>query len=155
MAAFETHSAEETKALAAALARVADAGDVVLLDGDLGAGKTQFSQGFGAALGVSEPITSPTFNILLEYHSGRLPLYHFDLYRLEDELELEDIGYYDVLEADGVCLVEWADKFPDAFPEDYLGLRISIAPDGTRTLEATPAGPRAEELLGEWAWSRR
>ncbi len=147
---FVSTSAEETKALAAALAPLARPCDIILLNGDLGAGKTQFSQGFANALGVEQQVTSPTFTILLEYKDGRLPLYHFDLYRLEDDEELEDIGYFDVLEADGVSLVEWADKFPDALPEDYLELRIAIAPDKTRLLTATPEGPRSEELLADW-----
>lgn len=149
-ASFTSTSAEETKRLAAALTPLVEPCDVILLNGDLGAGKTQFSQGFAAALGVEQPVTSPTFTILLEYHDGRMPLYHFDLYRLEDDEELEDIGYYDVLEADGVSLVEWAEKFPDSLPEDYLELRITIASDGTRTLTAIPEGPRSEELLAAW-----
>ena len=147
---FVSASAEETKALAAALAPLVRPCDIILLNGDLGAGKTQFSQGFANALGVKQQVTSPTFTILLEYRDGRLPLYHFDLYRLEDDEELEDIGYFDVLEADGVSLVEWADKFPDSLPEDYLELRITIAPDETRFLAATPEGSRSEELLADW-----
>lgn len=148
--AFTSTSADETKRLAAALAPLVQPCDVVLLNGDLGAGKTQFSQGFAAALGVTQPVTSPTFTILLEYPDGRIPLYHFDLYRLEDDEELEDIGYFDVLEDDGVSLVEWAEKFPDSLPEDYLELRITIASDGTRTIDATPEGPRSAELLAAW-----
>lgn len=147
---FVSASAEETKAWAAALAPLVRPCDIILLNGDLGAGKTQFSQGFANALGVKQQVTSPTFTILLEYRDGRLPLYHFDLYRLEDDEELEDIGYFDVLEADGVSLVEWADKFPDSLPEDYLELRIIIAPDETRILAATSEGPRSEELLADW-----
>ncbi len=147
---FVSASAEETKALAAALAPLVRPCDIILLNGDLGAGKTQFSQGFANALGVKQQVTSPTFTILLEYRDGRLPLYHFDLYRLEDDEELEDIGYFDVLEADGVSLVEWADKFPDYLPEDYLELRITIAPDETRFLAATSEGLRSEELLADW-----
>ncbi len=147
---FVSASAEETKALAAALAPLVRPCDIILLNGDLGAGKTQFSQGFANALGVKQQVTSPTFTILLEYRDGRLPLYHFDLYRLEDDEELEDIGYFDVLEADGVSLVEWADKFPDSLPEDYLELRITIAPDETRFLAAMPEGSRSEELLADW-----
>ena len=147
---FVSASVEETKALAAALAPLVRPCDIILLNGDLGAGKTQFSQGFANALGVKQQVTSPTFTILLEYRDGRLPLYHFDLYRLEDDEELEDIGYFDVLEADGVSLVEWADKFPDSLPEDYLEIRITIALDETRFLAATPEGPRSEELLADW-----
>ena len=105
-------SSEATKQLAATLAPYLQAGDVIVLSGDLGAGKTQFVQGVAAGLGVRDQVTSPTFNILLTYPAGSLPLYHFDLYRLEEADELEDIGYYETIDGDGASFVEWGEKFP-------------------------------------------
>ena len=96
-----TTTPEATKQLAATLAPYLHAGDTIVLTGDLGAGKTQFVQGVAAALGVRAAVTSPTFNILLEYHDGRLPLYHYDLYRLDARWQLEDIDYYSAIDGDG------------------------------------------------------
>ncbi len=143
---FVSHSVEETQALAHKIAQRAQAGDVILLVGDLGAGKTHFTQGFAAALGVSDVPTSPTFNLVCEYTDGRLPLYHFDLYRLEDADELEDIDYYGITEGDGVSLVEWGDKFEEAAPDDCLVLDFKVEEDGTRTIHAHPRGERGIEL---------
>ena len=123
---FTTRSVEETKQLASCLAQYVKPGDVILLKGDLGAGKTQFSQGLAEGLGIMDAVISPTFNILLEYHTGRVPLYHFDLYRLNDEEELEDIAFYETLESGGVSVIEWWDKFPDCMPEEYLSVEISV-----------------------------
>ena len=104
-----TTTPEATKQLAATLAPYLHAGDTIVLTGDLGAGKTQFVQGVAAALGVRAAVTSPTFNILLEYHDGRLPLYHYDLYRLDARWQLEDIDYYSAIDGDGdgAAFVEW------------------------------------------------
>lgn len=102
---YVSHSVEETQQLARAISERVQPGDVILLVGDLGAGKTHFTQGFAAGLGIAEVPTSPTFNLVCEYHDGRLPLYHFDLYRLEEPEELEDIDYYGITEGDGVSLV--------------------------------------------------
>ena len=110
-----TSSVEETQACAAALAGVLDAG-AVTLDGDLGAGKTHFTQGLAAALGVAQAVTSPTFNLVVEYTDGRLPLYHFDLYRLDSPYQLEDLAFYEYVEGDGVSCIEWASKFPEEMP---------------------------------------
>ena len=131
-----TSTSEATKQLASTLAPYLHAGDVVVLDGDLGAGKTQFVQGVAAALGVRTPVTSPTFNILLEYGEGRLPVYHYDLYRLDDRLQLEDIDYYRAIDGDGdgVAFVEWAEKFPGDMPYDYLELTITADLDGSRRM---------------------
>lgn len=114
-----TESAEETRRVAAELAQGLSGGDAILLSGDLGAGKTQFAQGIAEGLGVTEPVTSPTFNIMFEYVSGRIPLYHFDLYRLEDAQQLEDIDFYELVDEStpGIALIEWADMFPDEMPE--------------------------------------
>jgi tRNA threonylcarbamoyladenosine biosynthesis protein TsaE len=120
-----------------------------LLTGDLGAGKTCLTQGIASGLGIEEAVTSPTFNIMLE-HRGRLPLYHFDLYRLEESEELEDIDYFATLEADGVSVVEWGDRFADATPADGIVVRISIDTDRDRSLQVTGLGPRGERLAREW-----
>lgn len=145
-----TNSADETKALGSALAACVQAGDVVLLSGDLGAGKTQFTQGIAAGLGAGEAVISPTFNIVLTYGSGRLPLHHFDLYRLDSAEQLEDIGLREYLESGSVCVVEWAEKFPKAFDE-HLAVDIVKTSDEGRLLRAHAVGPRFEELLAAWA----
>ena len=119
-----TRSPEETEALARRLGVAAEKGLALCLAGDLGAGKTLFAQGFARGLGVTEEVTSPTFN-LMNLYRGRLPLVHFDLYRLEREEELETIGFYEYADApEGVVLIEWADKFPDAMPEECICLTI-------------------------------
>ena len=111
-AMWSSSCVEDTKRMAETLAAFVQAGDCIELSGDLGAGKTQFVQGLAAGLGISAQVISPTFNILLTYPGGRVPLFHFDLYRLDDALELEGIGFYDVLEDEGVVCIEWGDKFP-------------------------------------------
>ena len=119
-----TRSPEETAALAERLGAAAEAGIVLCLVGDLGAGKTLFTQGFAKGLGVTGEVTSPTFALMNQY-CGRLPVTHFDLYRLEREDELDEIGFYEYAEDDrGVVLIEWADKFPDALPEPHIRLEI-------------------------------
>ena len=147
--ARKTASTEATKQLAETLAPYLHPGDVVVLSGDLGAGKTQFVQGVAAGLGISAQVTSPTFNILLEYHQGRIPLYHFDLYRLDDQDELEDTGYYDTIDADGVSFIEWGEKFPGALPYGYLEIRILVAEDGGRRVFAHALGNRARHRVGK------
>lgn len=145
-------SVDETIELGRQLSACLQPDDVVLLSGDLGAGKTQLSKGVAAGLGVSTDVTSPTFNILIEYEGSGLTLYHFDLYRLEDAEELEDIDFYGVLESGGVSLVEWGDKFPDAMPDEYLDVRISVDGEGVRHLMATgqgDAGRRLEEAFAK------
>lgn len=121
-----TSSAEETRRVAAELAKGLSDGDVILLSGDLGAGKTQFAQGIAEGLGVSESVTSPTFTIMFEYASGHIPLYHFDLYRLEDAQQLEDIDFYELVDEStpGVALIEWANLFSDEMPEGATQVTI-------------------------------
>lgn len=145
----QTSLPEETKALASALAACLQTGDVVLLSGDLGAGKTQFTQGLAAGMGASDAVISPTFNIVLTYGSGRLPLHHFDLYRLDSADQLEDIGLREYLESEGVCVVEWAEKFPAAFDE-FLAVDIAKVSDDVREVRARAAGQRFSELLSCW-----
>ena len=142
-----------TKQLAASLAPHLRAGDVVVLTGDLGAGKTQFVQGVAAGLGVSAQVTSPTFNILLAYGDGRLPLYHFDLYRLDAAEQLDDIGFFETIDGDGASFIEWGDKFADALPYSYLeiALQVDETDDDARRIRARSVGERARELLFLWA----
>ena len=119
-----THAPQETAALAGQLGAAAEAGTVLCLVGDLGAGKTLFTQGFARGLGVTEEVTSPTFALMNQY-CGRLPVTHFDLYRLEREEELDEIGFYEFAEpSGGIVLIEWADKFPDALPKPHIRLEI-------------------------------
>lgn len=123
------------RALAATLRR----GDVLGLCGDLGAGKTHFVKGLTAGLGASADVTSPTFTLIHEYIGGRLPLYHFDFYRLEDEDDALKIGLDEYLDGDGVCVIEWADKFPDLLPTHTQWLRFSHGEDGARVIEHSAA----------------
>jgi len=126
-------SPEATRAFAASLAGAAEAGDVVCLWGDLGAGKTVFAKGFGAGLGVRDTISSPSFVLMGEY-AGRLPLFHIDLYRLADAREAIDGGLLDDRQSAGVVLVEWPDRLGDSLPEDRLDVRIDGGADEPRTL---------------------
>ena len=141
---------EETQRIAAALAKVVVPGTVIALEGDLGAGKTHFTQGLARGLGVGEAVTSPTFNVMSVYDQGRLPLYHFDLYRLEDALELEDIAFYDYVEADGVSCIEWAVKFPEEIPAQALWISITTREDNVRSIEVRTASGETQVLIDAW-----
>lgn len=121
---FEAFSTEETFALGRHLGERAAAGEVYTLIGDLGAGKTVFAQGVAKGLGIEEPVSSPTFTILQVYEDGRLPLYHFDAYRIGDPEEMEEIGYEDCIYGTGVCLIEWAGLIEEILPEHYREIRI-------------------------------
>lgn len=152
---LHTASAEATQAVGCALASLLRAGDVLLLAGDLGAGKTQLTKGIAAGLGIQSTVTSPTFNILLA-HEGALPLYHFDLYRLEHADQLDDIDYFGMLEADGVAVVEWGDRFAEATVGDGLLVTLAIEGDEARRVEIAPLGRRGAALAEMWAhaaWS--
>jgi tRNA threonylcarbamoyladenosine biosynthesis protein TsaE len=151
-AELATRSQAASEALGEALAPLLEAGDVLLLSGDLGAGKTQLTKGIARGLSVAEPVTSPTFNILL-VHEGRIPLFHFDLYRLESAEQLEDIDYWGTLESGGVSVVEWGDRFPEALPADGVDVRISITGDDSRDLTLTALGPRGASLVADWTRS--
>lgn len=128
------------------LAAFAQAGDCVVLNGDLGAGKTQFAKGFAAGLGVDDDVTSPTFTILFEYVGDELPLLHFDLYRLDEEDDLIDIDFYGLLESGAVALVEWGDKFIGAMPDDRLDIDIRVGEDEVRSITVTGQGERARQI---------
>ena len=134
MKEYLSHSVEETMSVGAQLAADAKPDDCIVLTGDLGAGKTHFTKGFAAALGVKEDVTSPTFAIVEEYEGTKLRLLHWDLYRLEEDWELEDVDWYGLTESGAVSLVEWGDKFPDALPDDYLHVDIRVADDGMRII---------------------
>lgn len=148
----KTSSTEATKQLAATLAPYLRAGDAVVLTGDLGAGKTQFVQGVALGLDISAQVTSPTFNILLSYEGADgMPLYHFDLYRLEHEDQLDDIGYYEIVDGIGASFIEWGEKFPHALPCSFLEISLTVSDDDLRLVKAHAIGDRARQLLMVWA----
>lgn len=121
---IETFSAEETYKIGEQMGREAKAGDVLCLLGDLGVGKTVFTQGFAAGLGITEPVSSPTFTIVQTYDEGRMPFYHFDVYRIGDIEEMEEIGYDDYFFGEGVCLIEWAELIEELIPEGAISITI-------------------------------
>lgn len=121
---YETYCAEETYQVGFELGKKCQAREVYCLDGDLGVGKTVFTQGFAAGLGIDEPVNSPTFTIIQEYDSGRLPLYHFDVYRIADVDEMDEVGFDDYVEGEGVCLIEWAHLIEEILPEQLITIKI-------------------------------
>ncbi|MCD8098710.1 MAG: tRNA (adenosine(37)-N6)-threonylcarbamoyltransferase complex ATPase subunit type 1 TsaE [Lachnospiraceae bacterium] len=121
---FETYSAQETFALGQKTGRAAKPGTVIALIGDLGVGKTVFTQGVAAGLGVTGPVNSPTFTIMQVHEEGRLPFYHFDVYRIGDIEEMDEIGYEDCFYGKGVCLIEWADLIGELLPADVCRVAI-------------------------------
>jgi tRNA threonylcarbamoyladenosine biosynthesis protein TsaE len=126
---IETFSQEETKEFARSLGEAASPGDVFALSGDLGVGKTVFAKGMAEGLGITEPVSSPTFTILQEYTSGRIPFYHFDVYRVEEPEEMEETGFDDAIFGEGVSLVEWAELITDIMPEHYTQILIEKEPE--------------------------
>lgn len=147
MPVIRTESVEATQALGRLLGTSAPAGTIVALLGDLGAGKTAFSQGVGDGLGVGEEVVSPTFIVVSEHEGGRVPLVHADLYRIDDPEEIEQIGLEERLEDDVIGLVEWADKHPHVLPADHLVVRIVHA-GSAREVQISATGPRHTALLG-------
>lgn len=147
-----TDAPDATRALAAALAALVEPGDVLLLSGELGAGKTAFAQGFGAGLGIDEQITSPTFT-LARHYEGRLPLHHLDVYRLERLSEMQDLGMSELLDSGGVLLIEWGEAIAPAMPADYLEITLTYGDaDDERHLSMRCVGGRwsaRHRLLGE------
>lgn len=148
---FKSDAPARTAELARRLAGVLRPGTVICLDGDLGAGKTLFVQNLAASLGVQGEVTSPTFNLMNLYEDGRLPLVHFDLYRLEQEYELDEIGFYDYVEnPDGLVLIEWAEKFPECLPEDHIALEIQRTDvEDERVLVFSLAGSALQDVYKE------
>ena len=131
-----TRSAAETRALGKKLAARLQPGNVLLLEGDLGAGTSELTRGIAAGLGVTETVTSPSFTILNVYDSGRCPLYHFDWYRLESSEELYELGMDEYLGGDGIAVVEWPGRCPDAVPEGAVRIRMTAAGDNERIIES-------------------
>ena len=131
---FHSHNEAETEAIGARLAAVLNPGAVVAYLGDLGMGKTAFTRGLAAGLGYKGRVTSPTCAIVTEYEGGRLPLFHFDMYRLNSADDLFDIGWEDYLSRGGVCAVEWSENVMDALPEDTVWVRIAREGDTGRSI---------------------
>ena len=138
---FVTGSRDQTIALGEKIGRALEAGDVLVLTGDLGAGKTQLTKGIAAGMGVVGDVTSPTFTIEMVYEGAEMPLYHFDLYRLDDPDQLEDTGIFDVLGADGVCSIEWGEQFAEEIGDARVDVFVTRLED-----EATPGEEPPREV---------
>ncbi len=132
MKIYESSSYDDTQAIAKEIADTLTGGEFIAMYGDLGAGKTAFVQGVAKALGIHNHVTSPTFTIVNEYE-GRLPLYHFDVYRIADPDEMYEIGYDEYVDSDGVCIVEWAELIEDLFPPKYF--KVTILKDEDKSLD--------------------
>ena len=148
---YETNSPEETFELGKSFGEKALKGEIFTLNGDLGTGKTVFTQGFAKGLGINEPVSSPTFTIIREYQDGRIPLYHMDVYRLE-EGGGDDLGLEEYFNGDGVNVVEWSKFVADELPDDYLRIifrRDDSEGDNVRTLTFEATGHRFEQLIDD------
>ncbi len=139
-----SHSIDETLEVAQNIESDKFPGMVICLNGELGSGKTIFVKGFASGLGIEETITSPTFNIVKEYLDGEAPLYHMDVYRLEDSNE--DIGFSDYFNKDGVCIIEWAELIEDKLPEERLDILFKVIDENTRVLKFIPHGKVYEDI---------
>ncbi len=146
---FQTTSAGETRALAARLGALLHPGDVVCLIGDLGAGKTTFTQGLALGLGLppDEPVNSPTFTLVAEHPGGRIPLYHFDVYRLPDSSGLYDLAFDEYLSSDGVVVIEWADKITDALPPERIDIVLTAEGADTRHIGMVAHGAMNQAII--------
>jgi tRNA threonylcarbamoyladenosine biosynthesis protein TsaE len=143
---FKSHSAAETRRIGASLGCYLEAGDILLLCGELGAGKTCLTQGIAKGLEIDGYVRSPTF-VLVSIHQGRLPLYHVDIYRLDNVVEVFDLGLEEYLAGDGVSVIEWADKALEAFPQSCLLVTLDYEGKNERLLRLEPHGERYERLL--------
>ncbi len=160
VAEFVTHSTKETIALGRRLGELLKAGDVLVLTGDLGAGKTQLTKGIAAGMGVVDDVTSPTFTIQMVYEGSELSLYHFDLYRLDDPDQLDDTGLFDVLGDDGPCVIEWGEQFVEQLGDERLDVFVTRLDDQAaageepaRRVRFVPHGERAATVcdkLADW-----
>jgi len=139
-----TDSPQKTKALAEMIGRAVSAGTLITLSGDLGAGKTTFTQGLARGLEITRNVTSPTFTLMKSY-KGRLPLYHIDAYRLEDIDQ--DLGFEEYVDGDGVCVIEWSNFIEDVLPEERLSINLTISDDDSRMLVFSAYGDKYEEVL--------
>lgn len=144
-----SHSPAQTQRLGARLGELLQPGDVLLLEGTLGAGKTALAQGIAAGLGVPGPVTSPTF-VLIHEHEGRLPLYHVDLYRLSGEADASAIGLEDYLWGEGVTVVEWPERAQDIYPAGSLTIQLRPIADTKRSIKLIPRGARYVQLVSEF-----
>lgn len=151
MGKFHTTNELETKELAAKLAKWLEPGDLILLEGDLGAGKTTFTKGLATGLGIKRIIKSPTYTIIREYLDGRLPLYHMDVYRLE-ETGGTDLGLEEYFEGDGVSIVEWAKFIPEDLPTEYLQIKLQPSGEGLveRDISFKATGSHYDKLLNNF-----
>ena len=145
---LRSHSARETARIGSALGQYAEAGDVFLLSGELGAGKTCLTQGIAKGLGVDEYVRSPTF-VLVSVHQGRLPLYHIDIYRLDEVAEVVDLGLEEYLAGDGVSVIEWASKALEVFPQPYMLITLTYEGENERLIQLEARGERYESLLSQ------
>ena len=144
-----THSAAETRALGARLARVLRRGDTVLLEGEMGAGKSELARGVARGLGIDGPVPSPSFTILNAYDEGSIPLYHFDWYRIEDAQEISEMGMEEQIGGDGIALIEWSGRARECLPARALRVDIRALGEETREITFTPLGgfPFSEDEL--------
>lgn len=139
---------DSTIRLGQEVAKLLFEGFILCLNGDLGAGKTCMTRSIAKTLDIEDDITSPTFTIINEYETGRLNLYHFDVYRIGESEEMYDIGFEDYINSDGVCIIEWSDIIKDILPKDRLEMYISYSGEG-REVELTPYGPKYEDFVEE------
>ncbi len=145
-----SHSETQTQRLGLRLGTLVAPGSVVLLEGTMGAGKTVFAQGVALGLEVEEQVTSPSYTLIKEYRSGKIPLYHVDLYRISSSDSLWNLGLEEYLEGDGVCVIEWARKVRDFLPETWLMISIEIMTDTKRVLHFESEGERFQKILHEY-----
>ncbi|GAX88797.1 tRNA (adenosine(37)-N6)-threonylcarbamoyltransferase complex ATPase subunit type 1 TsaE [Effusibacillus lacus] len=143
-----THSPDQTQSIAERLAALLEPGDILTLSGDLGAGKTTFTQGLAKGLAVEDPVNSPTFTLIREYE-GRIPLYHMDVYRLGDKAGAENLGIDEYLYGDGVCVIEWAEYIASLLPEEYLDIAIRKTGESERQIQISGKGKRYAGLIKE------
>lgn len=146
---YQSESVEDTERFGELVAVFLNEGDVLVLTGGLGVGKTHFTKGVSRGLGDAHPVTSPTFALMAVHDGGRIPLFHFDLYRLEHAYELEDTGIFDVLGYEGACLLEWGEQFQDELCDEYLSVVIERQGEHRRSIRLEPFGKRAEELAAQ------
>lgn len=142
---FISHSEKDTKVFAEKLATLLHPGDVLTLEGDLGAGKTTFTKGLAKGLGIERNVNSPTFTLIKEY-KGNYPLYHMDVYRLEDD---EDLGFEEYFQSDGITVIEWASRIATQLPPELLELNIKKTGEESRLIQCIPKGERFEALCKE------